>query len=68
MRRIGRIYLSIIETKRHEIEFDNLFYISSEPSNIQEYINKTIMEVRKSDRTLFRKGKDESSNQSPKIK
>ena len=66
MRRIGRIYLSIIETKRHEIEFDNLFSISSESTNIQEYINKVIMEIRKRDRTLFRKGKDEPSNQAQK--
>ena len=42
----------------HEIEFDNLFTISSEPTNIQEYINKVLMEVRRGDRTLFRKGKD----------
>ncbi len=47
----------------HEIEFDNLFYISSEPTNIQEYINKVLMEVRRGNRTLLGKGKDESSNQ-----
>jgi hypothetical protein len=47
----------------HEIEFDNLFYISSESSNIQEYINKVIMEVHRGDLTLFRKGKDKPSNQ-----
>jgi hypothetical protein len=49
-----------------EIEFDNLFSISSESTNIQEYINKVIMEIRKRDRTLFRKGKDEPSNQAQK--
>ena len=41
-----------------KIEFDNLFTISSEPTNIQEYINKVLMEVRRGERTLFRKGKD----------
>jgi hypothetical protein len=50
----------------NEIEFDNLFYISSEPTNIQEYVNKVLMELRKGNRTVLRKGKDESSSQDQK--
>ena len=50
----------------HEIELDSLFYISSETTNIQEYINKVLMEVRRGDRKLLRKGKDEPSNQPQK--
>jgi len=44
-----------------EIEFDNLFYISSESTNIQEYINEVLMEVRRGDRNLLQKGKDKPS-------
>lgn len=50
----------------HEIKFDNLFYTSSEPINIQEYVNKVLMEVKRGDRTLLRRGKDETSNQPEK--
>ena len=50
----------------HEIKFDNLFYTSSEPINIQEYVNKVLMEVKRGDRTLLRSGKDETSNQPEK--
>jgi hypothetical protein len=48
------------------IEFDNLFYISSEPDNIQEYINEVLLEVRKGDRNLLQKGKDKPSDQAQK--
>jgi hypothetical protein len=46
----------------HEIEFDNLFYTSSEHTNIQEYINKVLTEVKRGDWTVPRKRKDEQSN------
>jgi hypothetical protein len=38
-----------------EIEAENLFYISSEPDNIQEYINEVLTEVRRGDRNLLQK-------------
>jgi hypothetical protein len=44
-----------------DIEFDNLFYISSEPANVQEYINEVLLEVRRGDRNLLQKGKDKPS-------
>jgi hypothetical protein len=46
-----------------EIESNNLFYISSEPDNVQEYINEVLAEVRKGDQNLFQKEKDKPSNQ-----
>ena len=50
-----------------EIEFDNFFYISSEPANIQEYINEVLLEVRRGDRNLLQKEKGKrSSNQAQK--
>ncbi|HEY6883968.1 MAG TPA: hypothetical protein VI278_08025 [Nitrososphaeraceae archaeon] len=50
-----------------QIEFDNLFYISCDPANIQEYINEVLLEVRRGDRNLLQKGKDKpSSNQAQK--
>jgi hypothetical protein len=49
-----------------EIEFHNLFYISSEPANVQEYINEVLMEVRRGDRNLLQKGKDKPANQAQK--
>ena len=42
----------------HEIQYDNLFAISSEPSNVQEYIKEAISEAWKIDPGLFRKAKD----------
>jgi hypothetical protein len=50
----------------NEIEFDNLFYISSEPTNVQEYVNKVLMEVRRGHQNLLGKGKDISSNEAQK--
>jgi hypothetical protein len=44
-----------------ETEFDNLFYISSEPTNVQEYIYEVLTEVRRGDRNLLQKGKDKLS-------
>lgn len=49
-----------------DIEFDSLFYISSEPDNIQEYINEVLLEVRRGDRNLLQKGKDKPSDQAQK--
>ncbi len=50
-----------------DIELDSLFYISSEPANIQEYINEVLLEVRRGGRNLLQKGKDKpSSNQAQK--
>lgn len=49
-----------------EIRFDNFFYTSSEPTNIQEYINNVLTEVKKGDKTLPRNGKDEPTNQAQK--
>jgi hypothetical protein len=40
----------------HEIESENLFYIFSEPDNVQEYINEVLTEVRRGDRNLLQKG------------
>jgi len=39
----------------NEIELDNLFYISSEPTNVQDYINEVLKEIKRGDRTLFGK-------------
>lgn len=50
----------------NEIEFDNLFYISSEPTDVQEYVNKVLMEVRRGHQNLLGKGKDISSNEAQK--
>jgi hypothetical protein len=44
-----------------EIESENLFYIFSEPDNVQEYINEVLSEVRRGDRSLLQKGKDKLS-------
>ena len=49
-----------------DIEFDSLFYISSEPANIQEYINEVLLEVRRGDRNLLQKGKDRQAKHSQK--
>ena len=49
-----------------EIEFNNLFYISSEPDNVQEYINEVLTEVRRGDRNLLQKGKDKLPNEDQK--
>jgi hypothetical protein len=38
-----------------EIEPENLFYISSEPDNVQEYINEVLIEVRRGDRNLLKR-------------
>ena len=45
-----------------EIESENLFYISSEPDNVQEYIYEVLMEVKRGDRNLFQKEKDKPPN------
>jgi hypothetical protein len=37
----------------NEIELDNLFYISSEPSNVHDYISEVLKEVRRGDRNLL---------------
>jgi hypothetical protein len=50
----------------NEIEFDNLFYISSEPTDVQEYVNKVLMEVGRGHQNLLGKGKDISSNEAQK--
>ena len=42
----------------NKIQYDNLFAISSEPRNIQEYINEVLREVGKLDADLLRKAKD----------
>ena len=42
----------------NKIQYDNLFAISSEPSNVQEYIKEAISEAWKIDPGLFRKAKD----------
>jgi hypothetical protein len=44
-----------------EIEPENLFYISSEPDNVREYINEVLMEVSKGDRNLLGKGRHKLS-------
>ena len=44
-----------------EIASENLFHISSEPGNAQEYINEVLIEVRRGDRNLLQKEKDKLS-------
>src|SRR5438128_456843 len=46
-----------------EIEADNLFYISSEPANLKEYIDEAILEVWRRDQNLLQKGKDQPSTE-----
>jgi hypothetical protein len=46
----------------NKIQYDNLFAISSEPGNIQEYIKEIISEAWKIDPGLLRKAKDKLSN------
>jgi hypothetical protein len=43
-----------------QIQYDNLFAISSEPSNIQEYIKVVLTETWRTDPDSFRKAKDKS--------
>lgn len=47
----------------HEIQSDNLFSISSEPTNVQEYINKVLREAWRRDPDLLQKGKDKLPNE-----
>jgi hypothetical protein len=42
----------------NKIQHDNLFAISSEPTNVQEYINEILSEAWKIDPDLLRKTKD----------
>ena len=42
----------------NKIQYDNLFAISSEPSNIQEYIKEVLSEAWRTDPGLFRKAED----------
>ena len=44
----------------NKIQYDNLFMISSEPSNVQEYIKVALSEVWKIDPDLLRKRKDKT--------
>ena len=49
---------SISKQVYNKIQYDNLFGISTEPSNVQEYIKKIISEAWKIDPGLFRKAED----------
>jgi len=53
---------SISNQVYNKIQYDNLFAISSEPGNIQEYIKEIISEAWKIDPGLLRKAKDKLSN------
>jgi hypothetical protein len=53
---------SISKQVYNKIQYDNLFAITSEPSNVQEYINEVISEAWKIDPGLFRRAKDKLSN------
>jgi hypothetical protein len=53
---------SISKQVYNKIQYDNLFAITSEPSNVQEYINEVIREAWKIDPGLFRRAKDKLSN------
>jgi hypothetical protein len=53
---------SISKQVYNKIQYDNLFAISSEPSNIQDYIKEVISEAWQIDPGLFRKAKDKLSN------
>ena len=53
---------SISKQVYNKIQYDNLFAISSEPGNIQEYIKEVISEAWKIDPSLFRRAKDKLSN------
>ena len=51
---------SISKQVYKQIQYDNLFAISSEPSNVQEYIKAALSEVWKMDPDLLRKRKDQT--------
>jgi hypothetical protein len=53
---------SISKQVYNKIQYDNLFAISSEPSNVQEYIKEVMREAWKIDPGLFRNAKDKLSN------
>ncbi|MGB0027379.1 MAG: hypothetical protein WBP64_11100, partial [Nitrososphaeraceae archaeon] len=53
---------SISKQVYNKIQYDNLFAISSEPSNIQQYIKEVMSEAWQIDPGLFRKAKDKLSN------
>jgi hypothetical protein len=51
---------SISKQVYNKIQYDNLFTISSEPSNVQEYIKVASSEVWNIDPDLFRKTKNKT--------
>jgi hypothetical protein len=53
---------SISKQVYNKIQYENLFAISSEPSNVQEYIKEVLSEAWKIEPGLFRKAKDKLSN------
>ncbi|MGA9845547.1 MAG: hypothetical protein WBQ25_24880 [Nitrososphaeraceae archaeon] len=57
---------SISKEVYNEIQYGNLFAISSEPRNIKEYINEVLREVWKIDPGLLRKEKDKLPSEDDK--